>query len=276
MRMAKRLTLQLTPLLDLLLIVIFAQYMDVQSKIDTTQASLRSQVQESEQQTRRLNIEMELRTAELLRLQSEVDRLAKSAADSESSSNELRNSLIDLQREFEMASRQRDEIGDLVQKLLQLSEAEMNASLQETRELSSPTSAAAAQRAQQQLKKLADANDAELVRHLLTYNELSKRSDIWQIHIDSQGVIHFRPNEKTYSFRAASPQAFQRELFNNYKSLPQPKSLVIIIVSYGDARADVREAVLGGLPAVSDQMRADTNGRSRFEYAVLGYRPDDG
>jgi hypothetical protein len=62
-------------------------------------------------------------------------------------------------------------------------------------------------------------------------------------------------------------------MFERYRTLPQPKSLVIVVLSYGNVRAAAYEAALTGLPTVIEKMQADAAGRTRFEYAVLGYDP---
>ena len=74
-------------------------------------------------------------------------------------------------------------------------------------------------------------------------------------------------------FRARTAEEFADKLYAAYKSLPQPKSLVVIMLSWGDARADVREAALRALPIVTERMRQNAGGFIRFEYAVLGFQP---
>ena len=45
------------------------------------------------------------------------------------------------------------------------------------------------------------------------------------------------------------------------------------MVSYGDAQFGIRKAALDGVPAALERIRSDLGNRSRFEYAVLGFRP---
>jgi hypothetical protein len=66
---------------------------------------------------------------------------------------------------------------------------------------------------------------------------------------------------------------FEEDLFRKYKSLPQSKDLVILLLSV-DRRSERQfvQPVRAALPRVVDRMRADAGGRTRFEYADLGVR----
>ena len=78
-RDSKKLTFQLTPLLDLLLIVIFAQFMEVEqttAKSEQTMSSRLAAVEQREAdfEQRRQKMENELRTAAREALKREIDR----------------------------------------------------------------------------------------------------------------------------------------------------------------------------------------------------------
>jgi hypothetical protein len=124
-----------------------------------------------------------------------------------------------------------------------------------------------------QLEQLAAARGADVVRHLLTLTELQKRADIWDLRIGDDNVVQASLPGGTSRFRADFAERFETELFRLYKSAPQPKSLVIILLSWGDADFAVRRAATEGLARGVERMTNDTDRRSRFEYAVLGYLP---
>ena len=102
---------------------------------------------------------------------------------------------------------------------------------------------------------------------------MRKRCDIWEIYINDTGMAVFSGSGQTHTFRAETAQEFAAEIYERYKTLPQPKSLVIMLLSYGDVKASIYEAAIDGLPVVAERMRTDQSGRSRFEYAVLGFNP---
>ena len=112
------------------------------------------------------------------------------------------------------------------------------------------------------------------MEHLLTFHELRKRCDLWDLYIQDDGLIVLTVNGQRQALRAEDATTFADRVFEAYKALPQPKSLVLILVSYGDARLGVRQAVLDGLPGALERIRADDESRSRYDFAVLGFRPE--
>jgi DNA repair exonuclease SbcCD ATPase subunit len=265
----RRLHLQLTPLLDLLLIVIFAQYLDV------TQQAKRESIS-AEQQISERHAELERGYAKLRRevkqqqaaLAAERERLARNAAASEAKVEQSEQNLDDVVAQQRRAA-------DLIAELFNVPAELVDQAL-------APRPAGAPQRSSQDVERLrerfhelASQRGSEVIEHVLSYDELRKRADVWSLRIEKTGEILFEANDIRQAFRAATPAEFSTKLYDRYKTLEQPKGLVIILVSYGDARADVRQSVLNGLPEAVRLMREDRLGRTQFEYAVLGYIPED-
>lgn len=276
MRARRRLTMQLTPLLDLLLIVIFAQFMDVREREATTVDKARRAVEEQYETQAELD---ELRTTH----QQAVDALNRAAADISrlKSQNELlsqRNESLSeqnqqLQSDIERAVAQQRLLGELVSELFRLPESVIADVL--TPEGADAPAASPSQRQmlEARFRELSLQSAGRMIRHLLSIEEMRKRCDLWELHIDETGWFTLHAGKAERGFRASSPEEFSDRLYAIYKSLPEPKSLVVIMLSYGDARADVREAAIQGLPRVTERMRQDSGGFIRFEYAVLGYQP---
>ncbi|WP_339748481.1 hypothetical protein [uncultured Rubinisphaera sp.] len=278
MKSIKRLSLQLTPLLDLLLIVIFAQYLEMEQ---TTQAVtekrtddlavLEYRLDEAEQnlmfskevlaesQRLRFQAEEELKAAQQMRAEDQL----KAAADQDEMSGRLKD-----------VSDQRDKILSALKTAYQNSSQEISKIIEALSKGGTIPQPIAPEKVEELAKDVEQSQPRDLATFLLAYEEIRKRCDIWEIHINSQEVIDVHIGEKTFSIRAVSEDDFQQKLFNLYKSLPQTKGLVIILVSYGEVRAAMRQQVLSSLPAVTDRMRSDADGRTRFEYAVVGYLPE--
>lgn len=237
----RKLTLQLTPLLDLLLIVLFAQYMEMQRL--TAQAEARSR-----QQVASVEEELSATRDELLQEEARLMHLAAEAKE------------------------ERRIVGELAAELFRVPPELARAALQP--QADTVLSPEEVEKLREELSRFGQMQADELVRHLLTYNELRKRADIWDVHIGESGVITFETGERTLRFRADTPAQFADHLFDHYKTLVQPKGLVVILLSWGNARALWREAALQGIPVAAMRMRDDSGGRTRFEYAVLGYRPE--
>jgi len=274
---AKRLALQLTPLLDLLLIVIFAQYLEIEQTATTinqqTVAEQARQEYELKQAREQLAFTRQVldatqqhrtqaeRKLEELRLASQTEQTA-----SETEAQELTSRLQDV-------SQQRDRILQVVKQLYASSSEELRKLFDQLASASNTPSPVSPEQIQALAEKVATSEPRELATFLLAYEEIRKRCDLWELHLDPQGLVHLFDGTNRHKFRAGSAEDFQRQLFDLYKSLPQTKGLVILLVSYGEVRADMRQNVLLSLPAVTERMRADAAGRTRFEYAILGFLP---
>jgi hypothetical protein len=258
----RRLTFQLVSLFDLLIIVVFAQYLDLN---DSAQRKVAQASDLAEKLKRQHAAESRLLgDGRILReLEDEIERQALEHEQFKQAA---------AQREFELAEesrRSRDDLtrlGGLVAELFDLPATELD------RLLRSRT-AEEAERIRRALRELSAGHGGEAVRHILTLAELEKRCDVWQIHIGDDNAYTFEGGGRKSRFRADDVERFATELFRLYKNLPQPKSLVLMLVSWGDAELRARAAAVNGLELAAERMRADSDRRSRFEYAVLGYIP---
>lgn len=263
MRLApRRLTLQLTSLLDLLLIVIFAQYMEVREQTKEVQTVATQRQERLETVEENLSTLRARHAAAAAALEAERQRLAEIAERNEQ-----------LQETAERLREQRDTVGELAAELFRVPPDLAEQALLPGGRSVSTLSSEELEQVRQRFRELAQMRGTEIVEHLLTYNELRKRADVWDIHIAENGLFKLGTGERTAQFRAETPEQFAARLFDAYKDLPQPKGLVVILLSWGDARAVWRQAALQGLPLATMRMRDDSGGRTRFEYAVLGYRP---
>lgn len=263
MILRRRLTFQLMPLLDLLLIVFFAQYLEVSLLV-------REESGRSEAAQRSLTEEKRLLSDDLERALEQLLALKDKLADLE----ELKTERTALSQEVRQAQAQRDLIGEMVVELFRLPESAVETVVQHKSGVGPGPTASEIRQLKQQLKNLSEDRGQEVVEHLLTFHELRKRCDLWELYVQDDGQIVFTVGMQRQILRAEQTDAFSSRLFDAYKALPQPKSLVLVLVSYGDARLGVRQAVLDGLPLALERIRADDEGRSRFDFAVLGYRPE--
>lgn len=276
--MAPKLTLQLTPLLDLLLIVIFAQYMDIQqaSRRDQTANAVRIRAAQEELQAANRSLESlreqrETSTEKLEQTQQTLQQLLRQSAEAERTA---KTQVSELTRALSLAREQRDLVGELVVELFRVPEEVLTEALADPEAGAAIPAADRVEKLRQRFREMSQFRADDMVKHLLSYEELRKRCDVWDLYITQQGVFVLSVGEHSTRFRADDGEEFQNKLFEAYKGLPQPKSLVLILLSYGDAKAKAREAALAGLPPASERMRADSNGRTRFEYTALGYRPE--
>ncbi|MBM84270.1 MAG: hypothetical protein CMJ78_27255 [Planctomycetaceae bacterium] len=260
----KKLTFQLTPLLDLLLIVIFAQFMEMRESTEREVTAAEGSIKAIQQQS-------EEDRAKLLAAQEQNKTLRN---DTEDLKEELELQRLQLTESLNRAIKQRDVVGKLVAELFHVPEETIERALNPRSPLEQARSKQEIEKLLEQFRELSKKSGDDVVKHLLTYQEMTKRCDIWEVYVSENGTVQFFTPPEVYEFRASSADTFADRVFQHYKSMEQPKSLVIVLLSYGDAKAAPRQAALDGMPLVTDRMRSDSNGRSRFEYAVLGYNAE--
>jgi hypothetical protein len=248
----RRLTFQLIPLLDLLLIVVFAQYLE--SRVNSEQQAVEAATTQD-----LLSAQLDEAVRQMLALKEQLAELEQQTQVAERRGGEA-----------DRFRAQRDLIGELVTELFRLPDGSLSSLM--TAAGPGPSRADFAQ-LQSRLKSLAGGSSDRVVEHLLTFGEMRKRVDLWGLYLQDNGTILLTAGDKRMSFRAESADEFAGRLFEAYKALPEPKSLVLLLVSYGDAKFQPLKAILDGLPGGMDRIRIDLGGRSRLDYAVLGYRP---
>ncbi len=266
----RKVTVHLTPLLDLTLIVFFAQYLETRQQ-QAEAAGAVTAAQEDLDYTeaeayllRNQNLELQ---AELQRAQAANDRLAQA-------SNEREQRAAQAEAGLEQALAQQRVIGELIQELFQIAPEDIEAVLDPTRDPPIARSPQELERLRQRFREMAEQNPGEMIRHLLTYEEIRKRCDVWNLYVDDTGIATLQAGAQSFRIRVV-PGQFEAEFFERYKSLPQTKGLVIILLTYdrGSQRQFVQEVRLA-LPRLVDRMREDSSNRTRFEYADLGVRID--
>lgn len=233
----RRIVLQVTSLLDMMLIVVFLQFMEMRETTRAEAARFQNAQADIEQQRE-----------EVASLRAEAEVIADQAFD------------------------QRDLVGKLTAELFNLPDDTI-ARLLKTRFPEDPPKEDEVAAMQQEFRKLKGRRGQEVVKHLLTFNELRKRCDVWELYVSETGITTLKVGDDEASFRAETAKEFAARLFGQYRALPESKSLVLIVLSYGDVRAGTYEAAINGLPLVIDRMQADAAGHTRFEYAVLGFDP---
>jgi hypothetical protein len=255
MRLRRRITLQLTPLLDMLLTVIFLQYLAVREREEATNQSA-AQVR-----------------AEAAMLESERTALIDQT-------RRLEQSQRDAERRLEQATDRQQEMGRLLASMFHLDVKELEAILDQA--ASSPVADSAEERTRlrDEIRRLGKATPGEMVQHLLTYEELRKRCDIWELFIGADGVAVLDTGDRTPRFRVnladdqtAEIERFREEFVKVFRTLPEPKSLVVIVLTYDRAaRLAVTESVSAELPRIVDALRQASGGTTRFESADLGIK----
>ncbi|MDA0832224.1 MAG: hypothetical protein O2955_00065 [Planctomycetota bacterium] len=243
----RRIMLQLTPLLDLLLIVIFAQYLEVRESAAHQQKTAAISQQRSDQMQQDLQRTADRLHRQLTQLQGDVRQ-----------SQELNRQLMELfLLQLQIPPQQMNGLmKDLVARL---------AGESVISPVEPPAEAVTTESAERQQRRM--------LQFLQTYVELRKRSDVWELYLADNGVVTLMAGDSEQTFRASDAEGFAQRLFDAYKKLPQPKGLVVMLLSYGDTRADDRQRAIRGLQLAARRMQDDRGDATRFEFSVLGYQP---
>ncbi|MDG2223064.1 MAG: hypothetical protein P8L85_16910 [Rubripirellula sp.] len=252
---------QLTSLMDLLLIIVFAQYLEFHR---TSDASKLKSEQEIALTRDSLDAAFEEQSNELSRLR---DQLILE-------NRQLRNQRDEALTQVEQTMRQQAFTEALVQELLKVDATLID------RELSPATSAETIRAAQERAESIREADSTQVLRFLAGYDELLKRAEVWTLHVSNRGDTEMQPGQAisgTQRFRleattqSARADEFIAQMRAAYSQIPQPKGLVVILVSFSPrATAGNYQPVLDAMPDVIEWLNKDSGGRTRFEYAVIG------
>lgn len=248
----RRLTLQITPILDMLLIVLFMQFLDIKERA----AALEAQASTS--------------AASVVEMVNQLKAAETAAA-------EARNAATDAQKLVDRVQDQQAAVARMLGEVFRLTPDETKKFVQE---MKAPNLVGASSAVEAQLKKFADGSPEPILQHLLTYDEIRKRCDVWELFIDAQNVAHLNTGDRERELRVnlnstedADIERFAVELETAYRSLPQPKHLVILMLTYDrGARLTVTEGISAALPKIVDRLTGASTGLTRFEYADMGIR----
>lgn len=252
---------QLTSLMDLLLIIVFAQYLEFHSSQTRVEENAEREVAEARQLAQG---ELDAKLAELDRLR---QRIEQEKAQLQSQRDASLSQAADADRRLELTQ-------NVIKRLLDLDADVVDS------ERSSEESLAALDDASALSSRISEMDGAQLLRFLVGYDELLKRADLWTIHVSDRGDIEIvtgpEPDDAT-SFRLegqtqpARTASFIQQMRTAYSQMQQPQAMVILLVSYSPrAIAGNFQPVLDGLPNLVDQLEADFDGRTRFEFSVIG------
>jgi hypothetical protein len=252
---------QLTSLMDLLLIIVFAQYLEFHRSSAAARAKTEQEISEARQS---LEVQLGRKTQELDQVRNELVL----------DNRQLRQQKDTAVAMTEEAQRRQTLTEELLRKLLQVDAELIDA------ELSPPESMDALRDTEATAEAIRNTDGANLLRFLAGYDELLKRAEVWTIHVSDRGDTEVKAGGhggKSTSFRleevsqAARTEEFVQQMRAAYSQFPQPKGLVVILVSFSPrAIAGNYQPVLDGMPLVIEWLGEDSGGRTRFEYSVIG------
>ncbi len=254
----RRLTLQLTPLLDLLLIVMFSQYIENRHRTVTTQEEMAEQRKALDDERLQLNQELSQHQVELERefavQREKIDSLRQVY-------DERFRSIID----------QHHQIGSLIAETLNLPGAVI-AEVLKLRTAGSPDDADRLTAATAQLQELMTARGDDVFRFFVKVDEMQKHVSIWEVHVQDNGQALISDGQQSFTADFSSEADFAGRLFESSKAFTEPKTLVIVLLSWGDAQAGNRQQATDAMTAFMEQLRRDAAGTRWYDFSIVGYR----
>lgn len=267
----RRFTLQLAPLLDLLFIVLYAQYIDLQ------EATRREISQATNQREQALVAEREadkLRTDALSQLSDLTTKLERAEVERRRLSRELELARAETEKEGQareelekLAARDRQVIGQLVQNVLRINQDVIYDALQ-------GAPATDRQRLKDSFEAMRDKSAAAVIHHLRATEELKKRADLWEVYIGDDNLVRLTlvGDVVAENVQVVAPDQLTNTLAELARQRGEPKSLVILLLSWSNADRRTRDSVRRAVDNLVTVMKAEWPGK-RIEVAPLGYTP---
>jgi hypothetical protein len=263
----RRFSLQLTPLMDMLLIVMFAQYMEAQ-RYESERA------QGMEAQSQRL-AQAEEAAAGFEQQRSDLtDQINQSRLENE----ELARQNQSLREDADRFASQHEVLADLLKQLFEIPPEELEALLDPNRAPALSESPSELERIRQEFNAMAEQSSGRAVTHLLTYHEILKFCDVWELKVDrnfftlTAGDEVLRRRLPVTADGMLDDAAAQQELFDVMKSLEAPNELVVILLTFDrECLIDTETQIRRLMPDLVAQYRANVPGDKQVHYADFGH-----
>lgn len=258
MKIRRRMTFQLTPLLDLLLIVIFAQSMEVRQQASRVHSELDSErtkiAQRLSQQQQQWKSHQEVAEQELQQREASLEQLREQYAE------QFRSIVKQQQQAAQTLAEALNLPGTVVEQIAML------------RSANRPEDAEALERAMSQLPEMVSGRGDELLQFLRRFDEMQKHVSIWELHLQENGKAILTDGEQSATISFQSGDEFVVQAVQETKAFSEPKPLVIVLLSYGDAQAGQRRRLVECMPLFMNRLRTDSGNVRWFDYSLMGFR----
>ena len=249
-----RVILRLTPLLDLLLIVLFAQYMELQ-------ATTGKQVQAEQQ-----------RRAEALATRQEFAR-ANRALQQRISSLEKENRA--LAESLETRQARQAELEENLRAVVEIARDQLRIPPDVVRRALADADASRTAKLRRELEQLRETTLADIIRYLRKNVEFRNHWDVWEVHINADDSLRLIANDKVVAreLYVTSRDNFLASVRPRFDEA-EPKSTVLILLSWGDASLRMRTIVRRGLSDMTAILEDKWARPKKFYVSELGYTPE--
>ena len=276
MKRRRLIILQLTSLLDLLLMVIFAQYIGLQ---EASRLLVRNE-QAKRRQAEQAQADTEVARGEafdkLRELASALSISEQRRGDQSAKLQELTTENLLLREKagvIEQIEQARRKAAQDLQAVGELARDSLDVNAEAVRLALADVPADDLARLLAELRQLKDKGPTEIIQYLREAAELRKRADIWEVHVAADDSIRVRVKDRVVAeaIFVTSQDDFLKQVLPLLRRQEEPKSLVILLVSWSDARLDTRSHVLAGVGQIVQVLDAQWKKAKRIETAVMGF-----
>ncbi|MCA9062568.1 MAG: hypothetical protein KDA96_05900, partial [Planctomycetaceae bacterium] len=96
---------------------------------------------------------------------------------------------------------------------------------------------------------------------------------VWEIHIQDNGRALLTDGSQQAIVSFETPDEFITRTFEAGKAMPEPRTLVILLVSHGDAQARFRRIAMDSMPTLAEKFRTASGNTHWYDFSPLGFRP---
>ena len=166
-----------------------------------------------------------------------------------------------------LAAKDRAAIGTLVQNVLRINQDAILEAIQ-----GAPTPDR--QRLRASFEEMNAKSAAAVIHHLRATDELKKRADLWEVYIgdDNSVRVTLVGDVMAENLQVQTADQLANTIVELARQRGEPKSLVIILLSWSNADRRTRDLARQALEDVVTVLKANWPGK-RIEVAPLGYTP---
>ncbi len=265
MRMRRRILLQLTPLLDLMMTILFMQSVLLQ---DISSDAVKAKIKTEDTLEYSRTIEEGLRK-ENDALAKERNELRAELEKAQSRLEEAEQSKQAAEELAESATKNLERVGAITKDIFSISDESLEM-------LTNNLNPEQADRLRNDVERLKEISDSKALEELMKLDELRKRCDFWKIHITYDGFVSMEINDKEKGrfYIQDTSEAILTDFNKIVTENEEPKSIVLVILTHGNPIKGVVDRTKEVLNKFLQDQRNTSYRNSRFEFSDWGYVPD--
>lgn len=277
-RPGRRVAVSLTALVDLLFVILFAQFLQMQESkklmaenAQAAEAARDAAKAESKVAEKRRDDAIEVKDgaiSQIAQLTAQLAAMERAAAESARELAEGKKRVAELEQKLgvetderkrtaEQAAQAQKQLAATMTQMLSTVDSEMVAKAME-----SGASPEELKRMQDEMEKVKGQTAAQAIQMLRRANEVQKRVDIWEVHLYRDGSVRLRspdrgPDAIEQTLNADNEDEFTNEFVRIATSHGTPKSLVLILYTHENAKGGMIRGVQVALEQVKIKWAAD-------------------